>query len=191
MMASAATTARHVLLDIPADRLARLVGAMDRPALLEGGPGFGAAGRWSHYTADPVLTFEFNGHSWTVDHGRSNVEIGSSDPLAALGGLLDRFGLAEKTLVIFCSDNGPVMDDGYKDLALEKRGSHRPAGPYRGGKYSVYEGGTRTPLITRWKGRIKPGVSDQVVCTIDFASSFAAIAVRAAGSSAVTSLWIW
>jgi arylsulfatase A len=88
---------------------------------------------------------------------------------------LDRLGLAEKTLVVVCSDNGPVMDDGYKDLALEKRGNHRAAGPYRGGKYSVYEGGTRTPFITRWKGRIRPGVSDQVVSTLDLAASFAAL----------------
>jgi arylsulfatase A-like enzyme len=88
---------------------------------------------------------------------------------------LDRLGLAEKTLVVVCSDNGPVMDDGYKDFALEKRGNHRAAGPYRGGKYSVYEGGTRTPFITRWKGRIRPGVSDQVVSTIDLAASFAAL----------------
>ena len=88
---------------------------------------------------------------------------------------LDRLGLAEKTLVVLCSDNGPVMDDGYHDFALEKRGNHRAAGPYRGGKYSVYEGGTRTPFITRWKGRIQPGVSEQVVSTIDLAASFAAL----------------
>ncbi len=88
---------------------------------------------------------------------------------------LDRLGLAEDTLVVFCSDNGPVMDDGYKDGALEKLGSHRAGGPYTGGKYSVYEGGTRTPLITRWKGRISPAVSDQLVCTIDFAASLAAM----------------
>ena len=88
---------------------------------------------------------------------------------------LDRLGLAESTLVVVCSDNGPVMDDGYKDFALEKRGNHRAAGPYRGGKYSVYEGGTRTPFITRWTGRIRPGVSDQVVSTIDLAASFAAL----------------
>ncbi len=88
---------------------------------------------------------------------------------------LDRLGLAEKTLVVFCSDNGPVMDDGYKDQALEKRGEHRAAGPYRGGKYSVYEGGTRTPFITRWKNRIQPGVSDQLVCTIDLPASLAAL----------------
>lgn len=88
---------------------------------------------------------------------------------------LDRLKLAENTLVVFCSDNGPVLDDGYKDDAVEKLGEHRPAGQYRGGKYSVWEGGTRTPFITRWKGRVAPGVSDEVVCTIDFAASFAAL----------------
>lgn len=88
---------------------------------------------------------------------------------------LDRLGIAENTLVVFCSDNGPVMDDGYEDFALEKLGEHRAAGPYRGGKYSIYEGGTRTPFITRWKGRIAPGVSDKIVCTIDLAASFAAL----------------
>ena len=86
---------------------------------------------------------------------------------------LDRLHLAEKTLVILCSDNGPVSDDGYADGALEKIGTHRPGGPFRGGKYSVYEGGTRTPFITRWTGHIPPGVSDQVVCTIDLAASLA------------------
>ena len=92
---------------------------------------------------------------------------------------LDQHDLAEKTLIVFCSDNGPVMDDGYQDGALEKLGSHRAAGPYAGGKYSVYEGGTRTPFITRWKGRIEPGVSDKMVCTIDMASSLAALADEA------------
>lgn len=86
---------------------------------------------------------------------------------------LDRLGLTEKTLVVFCSDNGPVLDDGYKDDAVEKLGNHQPAGPYRGGKYSVWEGGTRTPFITRWPGRIQPGISDEVVCTIDLAASLA------------------
>jgi len=88
---------------------------------------------------------------------------------------LDRLGLAEKTLVVFCSDNGPVLDDGYKDDAVEKLGDHQPAGPFRGGKYSVWEGGTRTPFITRWKGRIAPAVSDEIVSTVDFAGSFATL----------------
>lgn len=88
---------------------------------------------------------------------------------------LERLGLAEKTLIVFCSDNGPVLDDGYKDLAVEKLGAHEPAGPFRGGKYSVWEGGTRTPFITYWKGKIKSGVSNEVVCTVDLAASLAGL----------------
>ena len=80
-------------------------------------------------------------------------------------------GLTNDTLIVFCSDNGPVLDDGYKDQAIEKNGSHHAAGPYSGGKYSVYEGGTRTPFITCWPGTISPGVSDEMVCTIDLATS--------------------
>lgn len=89
---------------------------------------------------------------------------------------LDRLNLTNNTLVVICSDNGPVLNDGYKDQAVELLGNHKPAGPYSGGKYSVFEGGTRIPVITRWPGRIKPGVSDQIVCTVDFAASFAALA---------------
>lgn len=88
---------------------------------------------------------------------------------------LDRLGITGNTLVVFCSDNGPVLDDGYKDDAVEKLGDHHPAGPFRGGKYSVWEGGTRTPFITHWKNHIVPGVSQEVVCTIDLAASMAAL----------------
>ena len=88
---------------------------------------------------------------------------------------LDRLQIADQTLVVFCSDNGPVMDDGYADGALEKVGTHRAAGRYSGGKYSVLEGGTRTPFITRWTNRIEPGVSDEVVCTIDLVASLASL----------------
>jgi len=88
---------------------------------------------------------------------------------------LDRLGIADNTLIVFSSDNGPVLDDGYKDDAVKKLGDHKPAGPYSGGKYSIKEGGTRVPFITHWPGKIKPGVSDQVVCTIDLATSLAAL----------------
>lgn len=88
---------------------------------------------------------------------------------------LRRLKLTEKTLVVFCSDNGPVLDDGYKDGAITQLGKHTPSGSYRGGKYSIYEGGTRTPFITSWPGVIAPGVSDQVVCTVDLAASMAAL----------------
>ncbi len=95
---------------------------------------------------------------------------------------LKRLGLEENTLVVFCSDNGPVLNDGYKDDAIAKNGDHRAAGVFSGGKYSVYEGGTRTPFITRWPGRIEPGTSDKIVCTIDFAASFAALVGKSLAS---------
>ena len=92
-----------------------------------------------------------------------------------LSATLERLGLTEKTLVIFCSDNGPVLDDGYKDGAVEKLGDHQPAGPFRGGKYSTFEGGTRTPFVTSLPGTIEPGVTDEMVCTVDLAASLAAL----------------
>jgi len=86
---------------------------------------------------------------------------------------LDRLKIADNTLIMFSSDNGPVLDDGYADDAIEKLGSHKPAGPLRGGKYSIYEGGTRVPLVARWPARIKPGVSDALISQLDFVASFA------------------
>lgn len=89
---------------------------------------------------------------------------------------LDRLNLSKNTLVILTSDNGPVLDDGYKDDAVEKVGSHKPAGPFRGGKYSPYEGGSRLPFLVRWPGKIKPGTSDAIISQVDFPATFAALA---------------
>ena len=91
---------------------------------------------------------------------------------------LEKNGLTKNTLVIFGSDNGPVVDDGYRDQAVEKLGGHKPAGPWRGGKYSNFEGGTRVPLIVRWPGRVKPGESEALVCQVDFPASLAALTGR-------------
>jgi arylsulfatase A-like enzyme len=88
---------------------------------------------------------------------------------------LKRLDLDRNTMVIVSSDNGPVLDDGYKDGAKEKNGDHTPWGPLKGGKYSNFEAGTRVPFIVRWLDRVKPGVSDAIVCQIDFAASFAAL----------------
>src|SRR6056297_257807 len=88
---------------------------------------------------------------------------------------LEREGLLENTLILFSSDNGPVVDDGYHDDSVEKLGSHNPAGSLRGGKYSLFEAGTRVPFITYWKGTIKPGVSDALVSQLDFLSSLASL----------------
>ena len=63
---------------------------------------------------------------------------------------LDSLNLADNTIFVFCSDNGPVIDDGYQDQALELLNGHTPMKQYRGGKYSAYEAGTRIPFIVRW-----------------------------------------
>ncbi len=92
---------------------------------------------------------------------------------------LEENGLTENTIVIFSSDNGPVYDDGYKDGTVVKKSTkesdqgHDGSGIYRGGKYQIFEGGTRVPFIVRWPARIKPGTSDALVNQIDFLSSFA------------------
>ena len=88
---------------------------------------------------------------------------------------LDQLGIAENTLVVLSSDNGPVLDDGYKDQAVELNGTHKPWGPMRGGKYSLLEAGTHVPFLVSWPGHIKPGVSGALVCQVDFVASFAAL----------------
>ncbi|WP_439953511.1 sulfatase family protein [Gelidibacter salicanalis] len=82
-------------------------------------------------------------------------------------------GILENTLIVFSSDNGPVLNDGYYDDAVEKLGNHDPQGGLRGGKYSLFEAGTRVPFITYWKNTIKPGISDAIVCHMDLMASLA------------------
>lgn len=82
-------------------------------------------------------------------------------------------GILENTLVIFTSDNGPVLNDGYYDEAVEKIKTHDQNGGFRGGKYSIFEAGTRVPFMVYWKGKIEPKVSDALVCQVDLLASFA------------------
>lgn len=82
-------------------------------------------------------------------------------------------GLLENTLIIFSSDNGPVLNDGYYDDAVEMTGNHKPGGPFRGGKYSLFEAGTHIPFFVYWKNKIKPKVSDALICQVDLLSSLA------------------
>ncbi|MCZ2471365.1 arylsulfatase [Aquirufa ecclesiirivi] len=86
---------------------------------------------------------------------------------------LKHLGIANNTMIIFSSDNGPVLDDGYQDGAVTQLNGHKPWGVLRGGKYSTYEAGTRVPMLINWPAKIKPQVSDAMVCQIDFVASFA------------------
>ncbi len=114
---------------------------------------------------------------------------------------LKELHIAKNTLVIFTSDNGPVLDDGYKDGAVQlarqpittpynknllppataadpypRLPEAKPAGPLRGGKYSILEGGTRIPFIVDWPGHTKKGmVSHALVSQVDLLASFAAL----------------
>jgi len=82
-------------------------------------------------------------------------------------------GLLQNTIIIFTSDNGPVLDDGYEDGAAAMLNGHTPAGPMRGGKYSALEGGTRMPFILSWPGKVKPGTSAILLSQMDILASFA------------------
>lgn len=89
---------------------------------------------------------------------------------------LDSLALIDNTLVIFTSDNGPILDDGYLDYARELVGKHRPGGPFRGSKYAVYEAGTRMPTILSWPGGgVKPGASAALLSQVDLYASIAAL----------------
>jgi arylsulfatase A len=86
---------------------------------------------------------------------------------------LEKSGVADRTLVIFTSDNGCASYIGVNQL--EKMG-HYPSGPLRGYKTSVYEGGHREPFIVRWHGVVKPGsVCGQLVHQADILRTLADI----------------
>ena len=89
---------------------------------------------------------------------------------------LKKRNLLSNTLIIFTSDNGAVIDDGYKDDAVEKLGKHQPNGVFRGGKYSAFEGGTRVPFILSWKGTVARGkTTDVLLSQVDLYASLAAL----------------
>jgi arylsulfatase A-like enzyme len=113
----------------------------------------------------------FEGKSGMGPRGDAIVEFDWS--VGEIVKTIDRLNLTEKTLIIVTSDNGPVVDDGYQDKAVELLGSHKPAGRLRGGKYSSFDGGTRIVFIASWKGMIKPGKANAIFSQIDLLATFA------------------
>jgi len=86
---------------------------------------------------------------------------------------LKDMGIAKNTLIIFTSDNGPILNDGYGDEAKYLLNGHKPSGPYNGGKYSAFEAGTRVPFIVSWPGVVEPGKSDALMSQVDLYASLA------------------
>jgi arylsulfatase A-like enzyme len=93
--------------------------------------------------------------------------LGLDDAIGQVLRTLDRLSLAKDTLVIYSSDNGAY--------AIDEDG-HRPNGPFRGIKSQSWEGGHRVPFIVRWPARIQPGVSLDLVSTLDVPATICAAA---------------
>ncbi len=93
----------------------------------------------------------------------------------------------ENTLIIFTSDNGPVLNDGYEDQARELLGAHQPAGIFNGGKYSNFEGGTKVPTITYWEGNTIDGASGALMSQVDIYASLAKLVDQPIDFSAIDS----
>jgi len=95
------------------------------------------------------------------------------DTVGQVLGALDKLQLADDTLVLFTSDNGGVMDDGYEDVGSF---DYSPNAPLRGTKGSLYEGGHRVPLLARWPGHVPAGSECvSLVTGLDFFATFAAL----------------
>jgi arylsulfatase len=130
-------TIPHLALQVPDDSLAEYVGKWDDPPY-EGGKG---------YQPHPTPRAAYAAMVTRMDRS-----------VGRIAALVRELGLDEKTVIMFSSDNGPApLDVGGSDSKF-----FESAGPLRGLKGSLYEGGIRTPLIARWQGQIKPGTTSDL-----------------------------
>ena len=118
------------------------------------------------FPADP-----FKGRTHAGPHGDFIFEM--DHVVGELMKTLERLGVADNTLVMFSSDNGPEVSTTYH---MRNSHQHDGARPWRGVKRDQWEGGHRVPLIARWPGTIKPSsTTDQTVCLTDIMATCAAI----------------
>ncbi len=127
-----------------------------------------------HYPVVPAP--EFKGKSKAGDFGDFVVQTDWT-----VGQVLDALrtvGVAENTLVIFTSDNGPEITGEVNPGAYDraKQFGHYSMGDLRGAKRDTWEGGHRVPFLARWPGKIKAGtMSEETICHVDFMATVAAI----------------
>ena len=116
-----------------------------------------------------VPTTEFAGRSKVPLYGDFVMQVDAT--VGRILAALDEAKMAENTLVVFTSDNGPVW---YEED--EAKYMHRAAGIYRGMKGDAWEGGHRMPFVMRWPARIKAGgVTNQLACHADLFATCAAL----------------
>ena len=116
---------------------------------------------------------EFAGKSGAGMYGDFTMMV--DDQIGKVLRRLDTCGLADNTLVIFTSDNGPVWFD--NDV---NRFGHDSSGGLRGMKADAWEGGHRMPFIVRWPKRVAAGSKcDQLICFTDVLATFAEIVASA------------
>jgi arylsulfatase A-like enzyme len=130
-------TIPHLALQVPEDSLAEYRGMWEDPPY-EGGKG---------YLPHPHPRAAYAAMVTRIDRS-----------VGRIMDLVAKLGLEEETLVMFSSDNGPTYDR----LGGTDSGFFESAGPLRGFKGSVYEGGIRVPLVARWPGRIRPGATSDL-----------------------------
>ncbi len=114
---------------------------------------------------------DFKGKTQAGPHGDFIFEL--DHVVGELMATLDRLGVADNTLVMFSSDNGPEVTSVYY---MRSDHSHDGARPWRGVKRDQWEGGHRVPMLARWPGTIEPGsTADQTFCLTDIMATAAAI----------------
>lgn len=109
---------------------------------------------------------------------RGDAIVQFDDCVRRVVGKIRELGLERDTLVVITSDNGPVLDDGYADQAVElaEKRKHKIAGDWRGGKYKPFEGGHRLPFIVSWPGTVPAGATcDALISLADLGATFVSL----------------
>jgi arylsulfatase A len=123
---------------------------------------------------------EFAGKSKHGVHGDVITELDWS--VGQILGALDKAGVADNTLVIMTSDNGPWTS----------YGNHSGKTPFRESKGTGFDGGTRSACLMRYPGKIKAGaISKKAFCTIDFLPTIAGLAGATLPSQPIDGKDVW